>query len=67
MSKRIVFWSAVIGAVVGLIGCGTTVQHQEIESVGELHASASSVYQAPVHATTNLGHSFISSDDMETK
>jgi hypothetical protein len=56
----------ILGVLFGMLGCAN-VQRQDVETVGELHASASHVTQAPVHADTNLSFSFVSSDDMEVK
>lgn len=35
-------------------GCATAPRPVEVESVGDLHASATHVYQAPVHPSTDL-------------
>lgn len=56
--------------VLGLgAGCATVrVSPVTVESVGELRASASHVYAAPIHATTDLSGGFqaVEGDDSAT-
>jgi len=57
LPTRVIFMAAVLGAS---MGCATARQASapDVEAVGALSASATHVYVAPVHATTDLTPGF---------